>query len=108
MDRFTEMALFVEVADRGSLGAAAEALGLSNPAATRYLASLEERLQVRLVERNTRRLYLTSEGQDFLERAAGIFLPSRSTRNYPQRAFKDGWTFAIAWDSLRPGRLHTC
>ena len=59
MDRFTEMALFVEVADRGSLGAAAEALGLSNPAATRYLASLEERLQVRLVERNTRRLYLT-------------------------------------------------
>ena len=45
MDRFTEMALFVEVADRGSLGAAAEALGLSNPAATRYLASLEERLQ---------------------------------------------------------------
>ncbi len=43
-----------------------------------------------------------------LERAAGIFLPSRSTRNYPQRAFKDGWTFAIAWDSLRPGRLHTC
>lgn len=72
MDRFTEMALFVEVADRGSLGAAAEALGLSNPAATRYLASLEERLQVRLVERNTRRLYLTSEGQDFLERARHV------------------------------------
>ena len=35
MDRFTELALFVEVADRGSMGAAAEALGLSNPAATR-------------------------------------------------------------------------
>ena len=69
MDRFTELALFVEVADRGSMGAAAEALGLSNPAATRYLASLEERLQVRLVERNTRRLYLTSEGTNFLERA---------------------------------------
>ena len=69
MDRFTELSLFVEVADRGSLGAAAEALGLSNPAATRYLASLEERLQVRLVERNTRRLYLTSEGTNFLERA---------------------------------------
>lgn len=72
MDRFTELALFVEVADRGSLGAAAEALGLSNPAATRYLASLENRLQVRLVERNTRRLYLTSGGQDFLERARHV------------------------------------
>ena len=77
MDRFTEMALFVEVADRGSLGAAAEALGLSNPAATRYLASLEERLQVRLVERNTRRLYLTSEGQDFLERARHVLTELR-------------------------------
>lgn len=77
MDRFTEMALFVAVADRGSLGAAAEALGLSNPAATRYLASLEERLQVRLVERNTRRLYLTSEGQDFLERARHVLAELR-------------------------------
>lgn len=72
MDRFTEMALFVEIAERGSLGAAAEAIGLSNPAATRYLASLENRLQVRLVERNTRRLYLTSEGQQFLERARHV------------------------------------
>ena len=77
MDRFTEMALFVAVADRGSLGAAAEALGLSNPAATRYLASLEERLQVRLVERNTRRLYLTSEGHDFLERARHVLAELR-------------------------------
>lgn len=77
MDRFTEMALFVEVADRGSLSAAAEALGLSNPAATRYLASLEERLQVRLVERNTRRLYLTSEGQDYLERARHVLAELR-------------------------------
>lgn len=72
MDRFTELALFVEVAERGSLGGAAEALGLSNPAATRYLASLESRLQVRLVERNTRRLYLTSEGREFLERARHV------------------------------------
>ncbi|MFM7012964.1 MAG: LysR substrate-binding domain-containing protein [Betaproteobacteria bacterium] len=72
MDKFTELALFVEVAERGSLGAAAQALNLSNPAATRYLASLENRLQVRLVERNTRRLYLTSEGQEFLERARHV------------------------------------
>lgn len=72
MDRFTELALFVQVAERGSLSGAAEALGLSNPAATRYLASLENRLQVRLVERNTRRLYLTSEGQEFVERARHV------------------------------------
>lgn len=77
MDRFTELSLFVEVAERGSLSAAAEALGLSNPAATRYLASLENRLQARLVERNTRRLYLTSEGQEFLERARHVLAELR-------------------------------
>lgn len=77
MDRFTELALFVEVADRRSLSAAADALSLSNPAATRYLASLENRLQVRLVERNTRRLYLTSEGQEFLERARHVLAELR-------------------------------
>ena len=34
MDRLTELELFVKVAELGSLGGAAEALGLSNPAAS--------------------------------------------------------------------------
>ena len=72
MDRFNELSLFIQVAERGSLSKAAEALGLSNPAASRSLASLENRVKVRLVERNTRRLYLTREGQEFLERARHI------------------------------------
>ncbi|QFZ85053.1 LysR family transcriptional regulator [Variovorax paradoxus] len=41
------------------MGRAAEVLGLSNPTASRYLSALENRLKTRLVERNTRRLYLT-------------------------------------------------
>ncbi|MDO8776425.1 MAG: LysR family transcriptional regulator [Burkholderiaceae bacterium] len=72
MDRFKELELLVQVADTGSLSRAAEKLGLSNPAATRYLAALESRINARLVERNTRRLYLTSEGQEFCERARTI------------------------------------
>lgn len=72
MDRFTELSLFIQVAERGSLSKAAEALGLSNPAASRSLVSLENRVKVRLVERNTRRLYLTREGQEFVERARHI------------------------------------
>jgi DNA-binding transcriptional LysR family regulator len=63
------------------LGAAAEALGLSKPAATRYLAALENRLQVRLVERNTRRLFLTGEGQAFLERARQVLAELRDAEN---------------------------
>lgn len=69
MDRLTELELFVKIAESGSMGRAAESLGLSNPAASRHLAALENRLKARLVERNTRRLYLTSEGQEFYERA---------------------------------------
>ena len=72
MDRFKEMELLVQVAETGSLGRAAQALGLSNPAASRTLAALESRLGARLVERNTRRLYLTSDGRAFYERARAI------------------------------------
>lgn len=72
MDRWTEMALFVQVADTGSLSRAAEELGLSNAAASRHLAALEERLGARLVERNTRRLFLTETGQEFLRRSKAI------------------------------------
>ena len=72
MDRWTEIELFVQVAETGSLSRAAEALELSNAAASRHLAALEQRLGARLVERNTRRLYLTDTGTEFYSRARAI------------------------------------
>jgi DNA-binding transcriptional LysR family regulator len=72
VDRWTEIELFVQVAETGSLSRAAEALELSNAAASRHLSALEERLGARLVERNTRRLYLTDTGQEFFIRAKSI------------------------------------
>lgn len=72
MDRWTELELFVQVAETGSLSRAAEALDLSNAAASRHLQALEDRLGARLVERNTRRLYLTDPGQEFLSRAKAV------------------------------------
>jgi DNA-binding transcriptional LysR family regulator len=68
MDRWTEIELFVQVAELGSLSRAAESLGLSNAAASRHLAALEERLAARLVQRNTRRLHLTDVGEAFYRR----------------------------------------
>jgi DNA-binding transcriptional LysR family regulator len=68
MDRWTEIELFVQVAELGSLSRAAEVLGLSNAAASRHLAALEERLAARLVQRNTRRLFLTDVGEAFFHR----------------------------------------
>ena len=72
VDRWTEIELFVQVAESGSLSRAAEALDLSNAAASRHLSALEERLGARLVERNTRRLYLTETGQAFFARAKSL------------------------------------
>lgn len=65
MDRWSQFELFVQVAELGSLSRAAEALGLSNAAASRALAALEQRLGARLVERSTRRLGLSRAGEDF-------------------------------------------
>ena len=74
MDHWKEIELFVQVAETGSLSRAAESLELSNAAASRHLSALEERLGARLVERNTRRLYLTDTGQAFFSRAKSILL----------------------------------
>ena len=74
MDHWKEIELFVQVAETGSLSRAAEALELSNAAASRHLSALEDRLGARLVERNTRRLYLTDTGQAFFSRAKSILL----------------------------------
>jgi DNA-binding transcriptional LysR family regulator len=63
-----QLRAFLAVAlTRSYTGAAAE-LGVSQPAVTRLVASLEGELGVRLVERSTRRVELTMVGRDFLDR----------------------------------------
>ncbi|MDO9437260.1 LysR family transcriptional regulator [Hydrogenophaga sp.] len=81
MDRWTEIELFVQVAETGSLSRAAELLNLSNASASRHLAALETRLGVRLVERNTRRLYLTDTGQEFFQRSRAILSDLRDAES---------------------------
>lgn len=72
MDRWTAMELLVQTAELGSMSRAAEALGLSNAAASRHLAALEERLGARLILRNTRRLTLTEVGENFYRSCKSI------------------------------------
>ena len=70
MDRYTQMEFFLLTADLGSLSKAAERLGISNAAASRMLSALEDRLGARLVERTTRRLWLTDAGREYQRRCA--------------------------------------
>ncbi|SPA30251.1 LysR family transcriptional regulator [Cupriavidus taiwanensis] len=72
MDRWTEIELFVQTAELGSLTKAAENLEMSNAAASRHLTSLERRLAARLIERSTRRLYLTQVGEQFFRRCKDL------------------------------------
>lgn len=68
MDRLTSMELFVAVAELGTLNKAAEKLDISNAAATRHIRALESRLNVRLIERSTRRLALTNIGLEYYKK----------------------------------------
>jgi DNA-binding transcriptional LysR family regulator len=72
MDRWTQMQLFVLTADLSSLSKAAEQLDMSNAAASCALSSLEERLGARLIERTTRRMWLTDAGREYHRRCAAI------------------------------------
>ena len=72
MDKLRALATFVQIADDGSLTAAAASLGMSLPAVVRTLAALEAELGARLFQRTTRRLSLTQEGLQYLARGRDI------------------------------------
>lgn len=60
---------FVQAVDAGSFAAAARVLGISSAAVSKNVASLEQALGVRLMNRTTRTLSLTDEGSAFLKQA---------------------------------------
>src|SRR4051812_572322 len=68
MDRIRAMQVFTEVADRGSLTDAGDALDMSRAMVSRYLESLETWLGARLLHRTTRRISLTDAGAEALQR----------------------------------------
>ena len=72
MDKLKAMSTFVAIVDQGSLSAAADKLGRSPAAVVRTLASLEQHLGVRLLNRSTRRIALTDEGREYLDHCRRI------------------------------------
>ena len=69
MDRLGAMATLVRVIDTGSFSAAARQLNIGQPAISKTIAQLEDRLGVRLLTRTTRGLTPTEAGMRFYERA---------------------------------------
>ncbi len=68
-NRIPSILSFVQTAERGSFAAAARSLGISSAAVSKNVAGLEHALGVRLMNRTTRSLQLTGEGQAFLAHA---------------------------------------
>jgi DNA-binding transcriptional LysR family regulator len=72
VDRFHLMSVFVAVAEEQGFAGAARRLGLSPPAVTRAIATLEDRLGVKLFKRTTRFVRATDAGVRYLESSRRI------------------------------------
>ena len=108
-DAASEMKLFVLLAKKGSLSAAARELDITPPAVTKRLAQMEQRLGVRLLNRTTRRLSLTSEGELYLEQAQRILDDIRameesvaSHRNAPKGLLRINATLGFGRTTIAP------
>jgi len=67
IDRLNSIKAFVQAAQAGGFSQAAEQLGQSRSTVGKAIARLESRLNVKLFQRTTRSLSLTSEGQQFYQ-----------------------------------------
>lgn len=72
MDKLWAMQVFVRVMECGSFSRAAEFLNLANATVTASIRNLEQHLGVTLIQRNTRQLRLTDQGELFLPRCKEI------------------------------------
>ena len=71
-NRAGEMQVFLRVVEAGSFSDAARLLLMTPSTVSKLVSRIEARLGVRLVERSTRRLSLTAEGQVYYERSQAL------------------------------------
>lgn len=72
IDSLSALSIFVKVAKEGSFVAAGRALGLSASAVGKRVTSLESSVGAQLLQRSTRKISLTFEGEQFLSHAMRI------------------------------------
>ncbi|MBB5468023.1 DNA-binding transcriptional LysR family regulator [Paraburkholderia sp. CI2] len=72
MDRFEEMRVFVRIAERQSFTRAADDLQIPRATVTNLMKRLEQRLGARLLERTTRTVRLTPDGEAHYQRCVRL------------------------------------
>lgn len=106
MDLLGAFRCFVRVAETGSFSAVAREVGATQPAISRQIAALEAHFDVRLIQRTTRSLTLTQDGQDLLSHARRVLDTVEETEEVlgKRRASPSG-TVRLA-SSTAMARLH--
>jgi DNA-binding transcriptional LysR family regulator len=109
MDPVSDLAFFSLLVKKGSLAAAAQELGVTPPSVSKRLAAIESRLRVRLLNRTTRRISLTPEGETYLSEGERItadlqMLEQRISGGalHPQGMLKIGATFGFGRRHIAP------
>lgn len=109
MEDFNDLALFAHVVEQQGFSAASRHLGIPKSRLSRRVSLLEERIGVRLLQRSSRRLLLTSVGRQFYERcqatvAAGeeAFDVARQATAQPQGLLRVSCPFTLAQFWLTP------
>ncbi|MCT9810775.1 LysR family transcriptional regulator [Acidovorax sp. Be4] len=101
MDVLQAMKTFTAVVEAGSFVGAMEATGLSKPAVSRHVGELEAHLGTRLLQRTTRRLSLTGEGQTYYQRCKEVL------QAVQEAEAEVGSSTGLAQGRLRIGAPHT-
>ncbi|MBP0597179.1 LysR family transcriptional regulator [Herbaspirillum sp. LeCh32-8] len=109
MDPISDIEFFTRLVRYGSLSALARDLGLTPPAVSARLAQLEKRLGVRLLNRTTRRLAMTQEGELYLKTGSRLLEEVQelermvsSSREVPRGLLKVNATFGFGRRHIAP------
>lgn len=109
MDAVSDLAFFALLLKQGSLAAVARELGVTPPVVTKRLSSLEKRLGARLLNRTTRRMSVTHEGEVYLTNGARILadieeleLTVASSRAVPKGLLRVNATFGFGRKHIAP------
>lgn len=85
MGNLTDMEIFSRVVSAGSMSAAGREMALSPAVVSKRIRRLEERLGTRLLQRTTRQIALTEEGQGYYERVVAILASIEEAESFVSR-----------------------
>jgi DNA-binding transcriptional LysR family regulator len=109
MDSIADLEFFARLVTQGSLSALARDLGVTPPAISARLSQLERRLGVKLLNRTTRRLAMTQEGELYLgtgskllEQVQELERMVSSSRELPRGLLKVNATFGFGRRHIVP------